>query len=659
MSPHRVALLCALLLSACNQTSPEPPAAPATPSIAAPDAAPDAAPAAPDAGAASGEGARVEEPAISDEDVLQPGQGGASIAGNERGGGRIELRGGQEVIQLARVDRVKKSVKPRSERYKGIEIESGDAPMPSAAKPSVDLLNDVPRGEVSGIDGGLMERVPRSNTPSTPRRPSQPKPPPRPRPEPRAAQPKERPAPVIAPPQAAPSEAVVAGNEFKDHGVNPMTKTAQDALSTFSVDVDTGAYTIARRQINAGYRPAPASVRVEEYVNYFAYNYPAPKDGPFSVSMEVAPSPFDATAGRYLMRVGVQGKQLDQRERKPVHLTFLVDISGSMDSLDRLPLAKQSLKLLTNTLREGDTVALVTYAGDTRVVLPATDATYKAKILTAIDMLYADGSTAMGSGLTLAYQQAARTHRPGEVSRVIILSDGDTNVGHRHEMYGQIEQHRGQNITLSAIGFGDGNYKDNLMEQLANSGDGNYYYIDSPREAIKVFGEQVHGTLEVIAKDVKLQVEFDPARVESYRLIGYENRDIADKDFRNDKVDAGEIGAGHTVTAFYELVLKGEPAAGLATVRVRHKQPEGDVAAEQVFAVTLTDLRAKLSYASLDFQFSAAVVAFAELLRGSPYAGKLTFALVEELASAASSPNQTERQEFISMVKAVRRLVGE
>jgi Ca-activated chloride channel family protein len=448
------------------------------------------------------------------------------------------------------------------------------------------------------------------------------------------------------------------GDAFKNHGVNPMVSTAKDKLSTFAIDVDTGAYTIARRQLQGGALPSPSSVRVEEYVNYFAYNYPSPASGAFAVSMEAAPSPFEASANRYLLRVGVQGKRIGAKERKPVHLTFLVDVSGSMSSPDKLPLAQQSLKILTNTLREGDTVALVTYAGDTRVVLPATDAADKAYILSAIDDLSSGGSTAMASGMELAYKEALASHKKGHVSRVIVLSDGDANVGKtsHDQILKSIKGYVDKGVTLSTIGFGAGNYKDHMMEQLANKGNGNYYYIDTIKEARKVFGEQVSGTLEVIAKDVKLQVEFDPEKVSKYRLIGYENRDIADKDFRDDKVDAGEIGAGHTVTAYYEVVFKGAPQAGFATVRVRHKKPEAYTASEAAFVVAAGDLRAKLSDSSKDFQFGAAVVAFAELLRGSPYARGLKLDLVEELATAASSPNQRDRAEFINLVQKAKAL---
>jgi Ca-activated chloride channel family protein len=356
----------------------------------------------------------------------------------------------------------------------------------------------------------------------------------------------------------------------------------------------------------------------------------------------------------------VQGKRLAPSQRKPVHLTFLVDVSGSMSSQDKLPMAQQALKILTNNLREGDTVAMVTYAGSTGIVLENTDASQKGKIMEAIDRLASGGGTAMSSGMELAYKQAMAASKPGHVSRVIVLSDGDANIGpmSHEDILKQIKAYVDEGVTLSTIGLGMGNYKDTLMEQLANKGNGNYYYIDTIEEARKVFGEQVDGTLEVIAKDVKIQVEFNPKTVASYRLVGYENRDIKDQDFRDDKVDAGEIGAGHTVTAFYEVVLRAnaDKQGDLATVRVRHKQPDGHKASEQTFMMSGRELRAKLGEASKDFQFGAAVVAFAEILRRSPYAKGLSFELVEELATAASSPNQKDRQEFIGLVQTAKRL---
>src|SRR5690554_176751 len=448
------------------------------------------------------------------------------------------------------------------------------------------------------------------------------------------------------------------------NSVNPMTRVLDDALSTFSIDVDTGSYTLARRTINSGAMPQANAVRVEEFVNYFRYDYPAlgPEQGAFRVSLEAAPSPFEPGENRKIVRVGVQGKQLDQASRKPVHLTFLVDVSGSMAGEDRIELAKDALQVLTRNLGEEDTIAITTYAGQVTTILEPTGTQKRDTISKAINSLRTGGATRMGDGLQLAYETALKSFVAGDVNRVIVLSDGDANVGARShgEILESIRSYVEDGVTLSTIGFGMGNYQDQMMEQLANKGNGNYYYIDSPEEARKVFGEQLDGTLQVIAKDVKIQVEFDADAVESYRLIGYENRDIADADFRRDRVDAGEIGAGHSVTALYEIVLSDAAAraganAHLATVRIRAKKPTGTQAAEQEFALTTRELHASLADASADFQFATAVAGFAEHLRKSPYAQHISLALIAELARAATRSEQPDRLEFLALVAQVQK----
>ena len=472
-----------------------------------------------------------------------------------------------------------------------------------------------------------------------------PKPDPKPRPEPE---------PVVVP-----SESNNSAEQYTDHGVNPMTETSKDKFSTFSVDVDTGSYTVTRRKLNEGVNVPASSVRVEEFVNYFDYDYPSPDAGAFGVHLEAAPSPFSPKKDAYLLRVGVQGKTVSAADRKPVHLTFLVDVSGSMNRPDKLGLAKTSLKTMVDNLGAKDSVALVTYAGSNRVVLKDTRTTKgnKATIKKAIDDLRSGGGTAMSSGMELAYKQAIATTKPGHVSRVLVMSDGDANIGpsSHSQILNQIKAYVDEGVTLSTIGFGMGNYKDTLMEQLSNKGNGNYYYIDSVDEARKVFGEQADGTLEVIAKDVKIQVEFNPDAVASYRLVGYENRDIADEDFRNDAVDAGEIGAGHTVTAFYEVVLTGKSATDLGYVRIRAKKPDGYQAAEQIFTWRSAALKTKLSDASRDFQFASAVVTFAEKLRESPYAEGISWGLIEEVAKA-SAAGKKDRLEFLGLVKKAKAL---
>ncbi len=452
----------------------------------------------------------------------------------------------------------------------------------------------------------------------------------------------------------------LAGNteEYRDHGVNPFVTTAEDRLSTFAIDVDTASYTLARRKILEGTPPPREAVRVEEFLNYFRYSYPEPEGSPLAVHLDAAPSPF--TPGRHLLRVGVQGKRLSISERKAAHLTFLVDVSGSMQSPDKLPLAKRSLRMLVDNLRDGDTVALVTYAGGVKLALPPTGLEHKARIHAAIEDLTAGGSTAMASGIQLAYQQAMKTLDGGSISRVIILSDGDANVGptSHEDILQLIRGHVKEGITVTTVGFGMGNYKDTVMEQFADQGNGNHYYVDSLLAARRIFQEQLGGTLEVIAQDVKLQVEFDPAQVARYRLVGYENRDIADRDFRNDKVDAGEIGSGHTVTALYELELKPGAGAGLATVRLRAKQPRGESASERVFHFPAGALAASFAEAPMDLRFATAVMGAAEILRRSPHAERWSLDQALTIARGATPQGNAEREEFLSILKRARSLVG-
>ncbi|HYO65511.1 MAG TPA: VWA domain-containing protein [Archangium sp.] len=444
--------------------------------------------------------------------------------------------------------------------------------------------------------------------------------------------------------------------QYRDHGVNAFVTTAKDRLSTFAIDVDTASYTLVRRKLLEGTPPPREAVRVEEFLNYFRYTYPEPEGAPLAVHLDAAPSPF--TPGRHLLRVGVQGKRLSVSERKPAHLTFLVDVSGSMHSPDKLPLAKRSLRMLVDNLRDGDTVALVTYAGGVKLALPPTGLEHKALIHAAIEELTAGGSTAMASGIQLAYAQAMKTLDGRSVSRVLILSDGDANVGpaSHEEILELIRGHVKEGITVTTVGFGMGNYKDTLMEQFADKGNGNHYYVDSLLQARRIFQEQLGGTLEVIAQDVKLQVEFDPAQVARYRLVGYENRDIADRDFRNDKVDAGEIGSGHTVTALYELELKPGAGEGLATVRLRAKRPRGETASEHAYRFPARALAASFPEASADLRFATAVMGAAELLRRSPHAERWSFDQVLDIARGATPAGNAEREEFVSLLKRARSL---
>jgi Ca-activated chloride channel family protein len=475
--------------------------------------------------------------------------------------------------------------------------------------------------------------------------PATPPPPPPARPMPPGGMPMQQPEPQSQ------------GNSFAHHAANAFTETAKDRFSTFAVDVDTASYAVSRRYLNQGALPPHGAVRVEEFVNYFKYRYTPPEQGAFTVHLEGAPSPFNAN--RQFVRVGVQGKVVSRSQRKPAHLVFLVDTSGSMNQQDKLPLAKEAMKLAVKNLNENDTVAIVTYAGSTRDVLSPTPATDLERIYKAIDTLESGGGTAMGSGMQMAYKHAVKKASGNAVSRVVVLTDGDANIGPNvsaDAMLNSIQGYVKEGVTLSAIGFGMGNYRDDLMEKLADKGNGNCFYIDSYKEAKKVFETQLTGTLEVIAKDVKIQVEFDPKVVSRYRLVGYENRDIADKDFRDDKVDAGEIGAGHSVTAVYEVELTGEKAP-LGTVRIRAKAPNGTEAAEQAFPFEQKMLRATLDGASADFRFALAVAATADVLRGSPSAQGWNLATVQKLAEGAID-GQADREEFTKLVVRARGLLG-
>lgn len=445
------------------------------------------------------------------------------------------------------------------------------------------------------------------------------------------------------------------GNTFEAYKPNAFTETAKDNLSTFAADVDTASYSMARRYLQQGRLPPTQAVRVEEFVNYFKYRYTPPEEGAFTVHLEGAPSPFNAR--RQFVRVGVQGKVVSRSQRKPAHLVFLVDTSGSMASSDKLPLAIESIKIAVKNLNENDTVALVTYAGSTRDVLPPTPATDVKKIHAALDSLSAGGGTAMGSGMELAYKHAVKKAAGGVVSRVVVLTDGDANIGNTtpKAMLASIEKYVAEGVTLTTVGFGMGNYHDSLMEQLADKGNGNSFYVDSLKEARKVFETQLTGTLEVIAKDVKFQVEFNPQAVTRYRLMGYENRDIADKDFRDDKVDAGEIGAGHTVTALYEVELAADAPQALATVRIRAKAPNGTEAKEQAFPLTRANLKPSLDAASADFRFAVAVAATADILRAAPAAEGWSLATTQKLAEGAVA-GDADRTEFVRLIGQARAL---
>ncbi len=464
-------------------------------------------------------------------------------------------------------------------------------------------------------------------------------------------------------PELERKDQVAANTEsYTNYGVNDMTLVEGDRFSTFAVDVDTASYAMSRRKLNEGLLPDHASVRVEEFVNAMDYGYKAPaqgSDAPFAVYMEAAPSPWEPS--HHVMRVAVQGMELT--ERPPVHLTFLVDTSGSMSRADKLPLAQTALMELVEGLGPQDTVAIGTYAGSTRMILEPTSAAQGSTINAAIAQLQSGGGTAMGSGMEMAYQMASESYVHGHENRVVVVSDGDANIGRtsHEEILRTVQHHAEEGITLTTVGFGMGNYQDTMMEQLANKGDGNYFYVDTAKEAQKVFGEDLAGTLVTIATDVTIQVEFNPEAVIGYRLVGYENRDVADKDFRNDQVDAGEIGSGHAVTALYDVVLKdGAEDMELATVRLRAKKPGPDSAAREWSTPFAPEhMHAELSDASASLRLAVAVASFAELLRGSPYAAELRYADVLKLAKGATLAGKAEHDELLALIRQAGTLSGD
>ena len=445
------------------------------------------------------------------------------------------------------------------------------------------------------------------------------------------------------------------------------------ALSTFSIDVDTASYTNIRRHIMNGQPLHPDAVRIEEMINYFDYRYAQPEgDHPFAVHTEVASCPWNPK--HRLVRIGLQGEKIDKGERKAANLVFLLDVSGSMKSPDKLPLLVQSFQILLKQLNEEDRVSLVVYAGRQAVLLNPTaiDEDGRTEVSEALKKLSAGGSTAGAAGIKTAYELARKGFVEGGVNRVILATDGDFNVGTTNstELEKLVKNQAEGNISLTILGFGQGNLNDAMMEKLTNSGDGNYFYLDSLREGQKVFQEGLTGTIQTIAKDVKIQVEFNPGKVGRYRLIGYANRRLKDEDFKNDKVDAGDIGAGHRVTALYEIVPAGVMVANdlkyqkvkeelkldvvdspeMLTVKLRYKQPDGDVSTE--LARPLTDTGNPWEKSSEDFKFSSGVALWGMLLRNSLYAGSGTPELVSELSSSGQGDDVNgDRVELMDLVR--------
>jgi Ca-activated chloride channel family protein len=463
--------------------------------------------------------------------------------------------------------------------------------------------------------------------------------------------------PPQAPPTAAAPEEARRGEGYARVAENVFVSARRHPLSTFGIDVDAASYSNVRRFVAGGSLPPVDAVRIEELVNYFDYDYPDPTDGhPFSITTEVGPAPWNPR--NRLVHVGLQGRRVDAEHLPPANLVFLVDVSGSMNGPGRLPLVQESLGMLVDRLRRQDRVAIVTYAGETGVALPPTPGTERARIRAAIAALSAGGGTNGAGGILAAYELARRHYVPGGTNRVILATDGDFNVGasSEAELVRLVEREREHGVALTVLGFGTGNYQDARMEALADHGNGNYAYIDEIGEARKALVEEMAGTLHMLARDVKVQVEFDPARVRGYRLIGYENRALAARDFADDRRDAGDLGAGHSVTALYEVEPRGAAAGGtLLRVRLRYKAPNG--VRSRLLERTVADRALPAARTSNDFRFAAAVAEWGMLLRGSAFRGSASYDGVLARARAARGPDLSRhREEFVRLVEASKVL---
>jgi len=464
---------------------------------------------------------------------------------------------------------------------------------------------------------------------------------------------------------------------YKEIKENSFVAVAQQPVTTFSADVDRAAYANVRRIIGYGQIPPKDAVRIEEMVNYFDYDYPAPEEGsasPLRVSPELAPAPWNPN--HLLLRIGLQAKKIDLAQAPPSNIVFLIDVSGSMDEENKLPLLQSSFKLLLGQLRPDDKVAIVTYANGTKVALPSTRVKDKEKIIKVLDNLYASGGTSGGRGIQLAYEQAQKSFIKNGNNRIILATDGDFNIGINNttDLEKFIEKQRESGIYMSVLGFGIGNYRDDMAETIADKGNGNYAYIDNITEAKKVLVNELSGTLFAVAKDVKLQLEFNPKYVKEYKLIGYENRMLANEDFTNDKKDAGEIGAGHTVTALYELVPSdgkvaqslryqsqelNEKGKGneLGFLKIRYKDPKVKDAKSVEITESLVFNKKALKETSTDYRFAASVAEFGILLRDNSNKANATYDQVIELAEGAIGKDpEGYRKEFVRLVKSVKML---
>ncbi len=466
--------------------------------------------------------------------------------------------------------------------------------------------------------------------------------------------------------------------EYSKIDENPFKDAKQNPMSTFSIDVDKASYGNVRRYLNNSELPPEDAVRIEELINYFSYDYPQPKGAhPFSINIEFAECPWNEE--NRLLHIGIQGKKLDYENLKPCNLVFLVDASGSMSDENKLPLLKKALKMMVENLSIKDRVAIVAYAGAAGLVLPSTPATEKENIIESLERLSAGGSTAGGEGIELAYTVARQNLIADGNNRVILCTDGDFNIGvsSSSELIRMIEEKRKEDIYLTICGFGMGNYKDSRMEEISNAGNGNYFYIDNIREAQKVFVREMRANLFTIAKDVKIQIEFNPALIKAYRLIGYENRLLANEDFNDDTKDAGELGAGHSVTAIYEIVPAGatqsinqadslkyqttklndaaQSSGEIATLKFRYKPLKSDIS--QLIEQVVKNSPQKLDKTSENFRFSVSVAGFGMMLRDSPNKKNLNWEQVEKLAKGSlGSDTDGDRNEFIKLVETAKLL---
>ena len=450
------------------------------------------------------------------------------------------------------------------------------------------------------------------------------------------------------------------GNTFEDYGYRDFVATTDDPVSTFALDVDTGSYSIARRWLDEGTLPPPESVRPEEYVNAFDYDYDTPRTG-LELTVDGGPSPFDDA--NVLVRIGVQGEVVDDRDRGPAALTFVIDTSGSMDRDDRLGLVKESLSILVDELDDDDTVAIVTYDDNSGVVLEPTSVRDRDEILDAIDRLRPGGSTNLEAGLRQGYALADDAFQLDGINRVVLASDGVANVGvtDPDQLARMIRDDADRGINLVTVGFGMGNFNDVTMEQLADQGDGFYAYVDSEEEAERLFEDELTSTLLTIAKDAKIQVEFDPEIVDSYRLIGFENRGVLDRDFRNDDIDAGELGAGHQVTALYEIELRRgvslDDRGDIGEVFLRWEDPDDGNVIEIDEDIDLRDIEERWGDTELDFQLATIVAVFAEIMRDNPYADGLDIDdLVDEVDRLADDLDDRDVDDLAELIERAAEL---